>query len=86
MKKASLGTEGSIFIPSGSKITNTLAFILKQVAERQRNIESLHSFEKHPYYYITVDYLAELIQNTASLRDDEKTKQAVEQALEQMLD
>lgn len=86
MNKASLGTEGSIFIPSGSKITNTLAFILKQVAERQRNIESLHNFEKHPYYYITVDYLAEMIQNTTSLRDDEKTKQVVEQAFEQMLD
>lgn len=79
-------TKNSIFIPATSKITATLSFILKQVAERQKSIDSLHSFEKHPYYYITIDYLAELIRNTSFLTEEEKSKQAVEQALEQMLD
>ena len=85
-KKVSFAYNENIYIPSHLKITPTLFSILKFVAERQRNVVSLHSFESHPYYYLTVDFLPEILKRDPTLKDEERTPKAVDDALNQMLD
>jgi hypothetical protein len=86
IRKIGVTYSDNIYIPSHLKITPTLFSILKFVAERQRTVVALHSFEKHPYYYLTVDYLPEILKRDPTLREEEKGKKAVDEALKQMLD
>lgn len=75
-----------IYTAQPGKVTITLERILYYVSERHNQIQSLHGFEAHPYYYMSLDFLGEILKKDTMLSEDLKNKTNVDEALKQMID
>jgi hypothetical protein len=85
-KEKEVDPKDLIYSPQIGRITATLERILYYTSERHRQIQSFHGFDSHPYYYLSLDYLNDVLQKDPILSADLKDKTNVTDALRQMVD